>query len=65
MEEKKHKHFAELGRACIEMTGEQFPELPILDTEVKVNEAPICWITWADKEAFLSELQVVIDKFKI
>ncbi len=65
MEEKKHKHFAELERASIEMTGEQFTGLPILDTEVKVNGAPICWITWADKEAFLSELQQVIDKYKI
>jgi hypothetical protein len=35
------------------------------DTEVKIGDNLLCWITWDDKEAFIKELNQVINKYRI
>lgn len=35
------------------------------DTEVKINDAALCWIAWEDKGAFMEELNAVVEKYRI
>ncbi len=50
----------------IEFLGEVFANEPApLDTTVNVSEGTLCAITWADKDAFIAELQAVITKYSI
>lgn len=44
---------------------EQFPGAPELDTEVKIEGGILCWISLPEKEAFMQELNAVIEKYRI
>lgn len=49
----------------LKLSGEQYKGLPVLDTKVEIEAGTLCWITWNDRQAFLSELKAVIDKYAI
>lgn len=37
----------------------------LLDTEVTIAGAQLCWINWNDKDSFVKELTEVIEKYRI
>lgn len=54
-----------LGNTAITFKTEYLPGEPLLDTEVKISDEQICWISYPDKDAFYQELQAVINKYRI
>jgi hypothetical protein len=47
----------------LRFTAERFPNTPLLDTMVE-GEFSFC-ITWADKEKFISELEDLIERYRL
>ncbi len=67
-EPRIHKHTDRIdhgGNLRLTLSGEQYKGQDVLDTKVEIEAGTICWITWKDKEKFLSELKAVIDKYAI
>ncbi len=54
-----------IGRLNIKFEGEQYSALPILDTKVSINGETLCWITWKDKDQFISKINNIIDEYQI
>lgn len=48
----------------IHFKGENYGE-GLQDTAIKIGDVQLCWIMWKDKEAFIKELNEVIDKYRI
>lgn len=57
-------HHASIGDSYITLKGENWGD-GLQDTLVNIEAGQLCWIQWTDKEAFLRELQEVIDKYRI
>lgn len=53
------------GDLVMTFITEQFPGAPELDTEVKIEGGILCWISLPEKEAFMQELNAVIEKYRI
>lgn len=64
-EPKIHTSTDMLGDAQIKFEGEQYRGQPVLDTHVTIHDLHLCWISWADKEAFLNELQSIVERYRI
>lgn len=58
-------HVHHIGALNFTFKGEAWDNRGFLDTTVTCNDKFLCCITWTDKEAFVSELNVVIDKYRI
>lgn len=56
---------APLGRINMTLRGEKYSGSPILDTEVKIGDTVLCWISWPDKEDFIKKLNAVINEYSI
>jgi len=66
MDEPKYyteKHY--IGDLLFTFKGEKYPNNPILDTKVYLNEQQLCWISWPQRDEFLKELNDTIEKFRI
>lgn len=54
-----------IGELNFTFKGEAWDNRVFLDTTVTCNDKFLCCITWADKETFVSELNAVIEKYRI
>lgn len=53
-----------LGDLMIKLMGEDWGK-GLQDTAVKIEAGQICWVCWANKDAFMKELNEVISKYRI
>lgn len=58
-----HTHY--IGDLKFDFKGEAWDDRGFLDTAVTCNDKFLCCITWAEKEAFVSELNAIIEKYRI
>jgi hypothetical protein len=56
-------HTQHIDGGTLRFTAERFPNTPLLDTMVE-GEISFC-ITWADKEKFVSELEDLLERYRI
>lgn len=63
-EPKYREQMDSLVHAVIKFKAEEW-DGKTLDTEVIINGALLCFITWPDREAFLKDLKEVVDKYII
>lgn len=59
-----HTYTATVGELELTFEGEQWDD-QVLDTRVSTHGTTMCWITWADKEAFIEDLNNAIQKYFI
>lgn len=53
-----------VGDLMVEFKGEQWGD-KIQDTEVKIGDSLLCWISWETKDEFITELSAVVNKHRI
>ena len=53
-----------IGDANVDLKGETW-DGQTLDIEVKINGKLLCWISWDQKEEFLSKLNTIISEYRI
>lgn len=63
-EPKYQNSSASIGDLQISFKGENWGN-GLEDTEVKIGDALLCWVTWENKKALVDELNAVIDKYRI
>jgi hypothetical protein len=64
-EPKKFTVTYNLGDLRITMVGERYYPQPIMDTSVNIEGGNICYITWDQKDEFIREINLVIEKYRI
>lgn len=64
MEPKYITHETHIGTVAVDLKCENLGG-ELLDTSVNIKAGRICCITWQDKDAFIKELNAVIDKYRI
>lgn len=63
-EPKYIKYSYNIGDASLNIKGEDWGD-GFKDTEVKIGDTLLCWIVWNDKDAFIKELNEVVEKYRI
>jgi len=54
-----------IGNVKATLVAEHYPGEEILDTEVKIGDQTLCWISWPKRQTFIDYLNEVIEEYRI